>query len=552
MQILLTTINVNYIHQNLAIRILYELNKHYKGLEWKEFTCKDNLDEIGDYYSNYEVVAFSCYIWNITKVLQVCKIIKQKNPICKILLGGPEVSYDWNDIICCSEIDYIIAGEGEISFSEFLNNYPRVENVSGLIWKNNGEVIENKKPNLFNIQEFNMLNPYLNESSELLKSKICYIETSRGCPFSCEFCLAGLDNSLRFFPIENIKQNLLYLMKYGKKIKFLDRTFNSKKSFSIDIFKFILENHQPENVFQFEIKADFMHPELIEFLESEVPSGLFRFEIGIQTINQKSNSSVGRKQSFDKIKEVIERLSGKIEMHLDLIVGLPYDYWADIKYSFENVFRLFASELQLGFLKFLKGTEVRYNTDLHEYRYDLNPPYQILESIYLSAGEIEKISLVEHMLEMYWNKKRTVRTLKYIANNYSIFDFLLNLGIYFKSKLSLYNYNLSDIYKIINEFIEFNYGNDKILKELIVVDYYMQHKIKPQNIFNQEVSKILKNRLIESLKLNHHKYRFVVLQLSFALAQLEKKNRIENELEYIIIQYDGVNTPILIQQPSEH
>ncbi|MCK6650145.1 MAG: cobalamin-dependent protein, partial [Bacteroidia bacterium] len=189
MQILLTTLNSKYIHMNLAIRLLYELNKKQEGLDWKEFTIKEDKDEVADYCSKYNIIAFSCYIWNITQTLEVVKKIKALNPSCKVLLGGPEVSYDWKEVIALPEIDYIIVGEGEIPFTEFIEHYPAIEHVPGLVWKKEGVAIENKTPAMFDLKNFAGINPYINDKPEELYNKVCYIETSRGCPYKCEFCL---------------------------------------------------------------------------------------------------------------------------------------------------------------------------------------------------------------------------------------------------------------------------------------------------------------------------------------------------------------------------
>lgn len=541
MQVLLTTLNAKYIHMNLAIRLLYELNKEHKGLEWKEFTIKEDKDEIAEYCSKFEIVAFSCYIWNITPTLEVANKIKALNPECKILLGGPEVSYDYKETIALQQIDYIIVGEGETPFTEFLNSFPSLENVAGLVWKKEGVVTENKAAPMFELKNFSNINPYINDKSEELYNKVCYIETSRGCPYKCEFCLASLDNKVRYLPDENIKSNLLHLMNYGRTIKFLDRTFNIKKDFTIDIFKFILKHHQPGNVFQFEITADIVHPEIIKFINENVPKGLFRFEIGIQTVNQKANLEVSRKQNFEKTKGIIQQLSDKIEMHLDLIVGLPLDQWEDIKFSFEEVFKLFAPELQLGFLKFLKGTPVREKYEQHGFKFDPNPPYQIIESNYLSAEQLHKITLVEHSLEVYWNKKRAPNTLKYITTNYSIFDFLLGLGLHFESKRDLHKFSLNDIFEIITEYASTSYKEDIIIQQLIAIDYYLHHKVKPQTLFIEEVERQIKNKIIEEKRLNHHKYRYIILPLPFNFNAFEKENTIEKIDSNIIIQYDGVN-----------
>ncbi len=541
MQVLLTTLNAKYIHMNLAIRLLYELNKDHEGLDWKEFTIKEDKDDIAKHCSAFDVVAFSCYIWNITPTLEVIQKIKTLNPNCKILLGGPEVSYDWKDVIAIKDVDYIIVGEGETPFSEFLKSFPNVENVPGLVWKKDGLSTENKAPAMFDLKNFEHINPYINDKPEELNNKVCYIETSRGCPYKCEFCLASLDNKVRYLPIHNIKSNLLYLMQHGRTIKFLDRTFNIKKDFTIDIFKFILEHHKPGNVFQFEITADIVHPDIIQFINEHVPKGLFRFEIGIQTVNQKANLEVSRKQNFEKTKSIIQQLSDKIEMHLDLIVGLPLDHWEDIKYSIEEVFKLFAPELQLGFLKFLKGTPVREKYEQYGFKFDPNPPYQIIESNYLSKEQLHKITVVEHALEIYWNKKKAPNTLKYITANYSIFDFLLGVGLHFETKRDFHKFSLTDVYSIMTEYVEVHHANDQIIKQLIAIDYYLHHKVKPQALFLEEIDRSQKTKLIEEKRLNHHKYRHIILPLNFNYELLEKENKIEQSDYQLILQYDGVN-----------
>jgi len=216
MRILLTTLNAKYIHTNLAIRILYQLNKEYDGLDWKEFTINEDQQPVVDFCANYDIVAFSCYIWNITQTLQVAQQIKQKNPATKIVLGGPEVSYEYNDVIALDYIDYIIVGEGEIPFQELLHQYPDVKHVSGLVYKKDGEVIENKTPSMFDLKNFEEIMPYSDDDISTLKNKVLYIETSRGCPYKCEFCLASVDNKERYLPKNTIKQTFLYMMQHGK------------------------------------------------------------------------------------------------------------------------------------------------------------------------------------------------------------------------------------------------------------------------------------------------------------------------------------------------
>ncbi len=543
MRLLLTTLNAKYIHLNLAIRILYELNKHHEGLSWKEFTIRMDADDIAKECADNDVVAFSCYIWNITQTLKVAERIKAINPNCKILLGGPEVSYEWEEILAHDCIDYIITGEGEIPFHEFLTHYPNVSLVPNLVYKVDGEVRYEEKSVTYDVSNFIGVNPYINDPVEDLYNKVCYIETSRGCPYKCGFCLASLDNNVRYLPMADIKSNLLYLMTHGRVIKFLDRTFNMKRDFTLDVFQFILDHHKPGNVFQFEITADILHPDIIKFINEKVPKGLFRFEIGIQTVNQKANLEVSRKQNFEKTKSIIRQVQDVVDLHLDLIVGLPLDYFEDIKYSFEEVFKLFAPELQLGFLKFLKGTPVRKTATAHGYIYDPVAPYQIIESNYLSKEELRQVTLAEEALEIYWNKPRAINTLKYVTAYYSVFDFLQGLGNYFETHCDLHKHDLKDVYTILFAYAKEAYAEDAVLQQLISIDYYLQHKIKPVSLLLPEMDNVNKQQLIEQYKLNHHKLRFVMLPVTFNWAEFIKHNHILQEESTMVIAFDGKNRP---------
>ena len=426
---LLTTLNAKYIHLNLAIRILYDLNCDKANLEWSEHTIKSDFDEVAQACKSYDVVCFSCYIWNIEQTLAVCELLKTINPEVKILLGGPEVSYEWKKVIEHAAVDYLILGEGEIPFQQFVSNYPNVKGIPNLVTKNNyTKILPTPLDLRFSVNNLANRNPYQYDPTIDLRNKVCYIETSRGCPYKCEYCLASLDNNVRDLPVDSVKSNLLYLMQHGRTIKFLDRTFNLKKDFTIDLFQFILDNHRPENIFQFEITADIIHSDIIAFVQEKVPPGLFRFEIGIQTVNEESNLEVGRKQNFTKTSDVVNQLKDKIEMHLDLIVGLPFEYFSNLRYSFDNTFALYPDELQLGFLKFLKGTPLRINHEKYGYKFDEQAPYEIVESQFITPQELHKATLVEKALDIYWNKKRAINSLRYISSRGSVFDFMLGLG----------------------------------------------------------------------------------------------------------------------------
>lgn len=541
-RILLTTLNAKYIHLNLAIRILYDLNRERADLDFKEFTIKNKPEEIAEACAQYDVVCFSCYIWNITPTLAAAHAIKALNPQCKILLGGPEVSYDWEPVIAQDEVDYIVVGEGEIPFEVFVANFPKIDTVPNLVYKTEGAIHFNKQHVQFDVQLLSDRNPYQYDEVADLYNKVLYIETSRGCPYKCEFCLASLDNKVRYLPINTIKNNLLYLMQRGRTIKFLDRTFNIKKDFTLDLFDFILKNHRQENVFQFEITADIVHPDIIAFVQEKVPKNLFRFEIGIQTVNKESNLAVSRKQNFEKTSSVIKQLEEKIEMHLDLIVGLPLEYLDDLKYSFESTFKLYPPELQLGFLKFLKGTPVREKYEQYGYEFDPEPPYQIIKSDFLSEEELHQITLLEHALEIYWNKKRALHSLRYLSEKYSIFDALMGLGTYFGTQYSFHKHTLNQVYEVIFEYFKMTYSDD-ILLQLLALDYYQYHKVKPKDLFGLEYPKFQRSQIVDELGLNHHRYRHTIMETSFDVGQYLQHGSIVEKSSRVIVEYDGQDKP---------
>jgi anaerobic magnesium-protoporphyrin IX monomethyl ester cyclase len=544
---LLCTLNAKYIHTNLAIRLLYQLNKERNDLAWKEFTIKEDQDAVAAQCADYEVVAFSCYIWNISQTLRVAAKIKTLNPAVRILLGGPEVSYDWQDVIVLDQVDYIITGEGEEPFRQFLEQYPDVSMVTNLVWKEQGETRYLPKAGNFDITAYTDVMPYADDDPAELQNKVLYIETSRGCPYKCEFCLASLDNKVRYLPQSHIEATLLHMMKHGRVVKFLDRTFNIKRDFTISTFEFILAHYTPGNVFQFEITADILHQDIVKFIEERVPKGLFRFEIGIQTVNQKANLEVSRKQNFEKTVGIIQQLRHKVEMHLDLIVGLPHDYWDDIKYSIESVFKLYPPELQLGFLKFLKGTPMLYKHAQHGYTFDPEPPYQIIKSNYLSVDELYQITLVEHALEVYWNKPRATRTLRYVAERYGIFDFFLGLGSrWAEHQAELYKYTLKELFDHLWAFAQATYPDDQVLHELITLDHALYPKIRPVDTYLPELGRTEKYRMLELMKQNHAKYRFLIFALSFDYEQFMQNSLVVAEPQQLVIRYDGKAAPMVL------
>ena len=544
---LLTTLNAKYIHLNLAIRILYDLNHDKADIDWSEHTIKTDFNEVAEACAPYDVVCFSCYIWNISETLAVCEILKSIKPEIKILLGGPEVSYEWEKVIDHPAVDYIILGEGEIPFQQFVTKYPETKGIPNLVTKDNkAKILPNPIDCNFSVASLADRNPYQYDVPKDLWNKVCYIETSRGCPYKCEYCLASLDNNVRDLPVDTVKSNLKYLMEHGRTIKFLDRTFNLKKDFTIDLFQFILDNHQPGNVFQFEITADIIHRDIISFIQEKVPAGLFRFEIGIQTVNQESNKEVGRRQDFAKTSDVVNQLKNKIEMHLDLIVGLPFEYFDDLKHSFDETFALYPDELQLGFLKFLKGTPLRINHEKYAYKFDEHAPYEIIESKFITPAELHKATLVEKALDIYWNKKRAINTLRYKSTKGSTFDFLLGLGQYFEEHYEFHKHVLLDIYEALYKYALSTHADDDVLLQLIYLDYYRYNKIKPKDLFGIDLERKEHNRMIANFGLDIHNYRYSFFPVSFNIERWMNGYELKQDDDVLIVQFTGREEPIIM------
>lgn len=480
MKTLLIGINSKYIHPTLSI---YQLayNTTYP-VTLKEFTIKDSVDKIVNYIISEKpnLVGFSVYIWNITIVKEIIKSIRDTNIM--ILLGGPEVSYNAEEYILNNEADFVINNEGEESFHLLLaalhNNTPLFD-VPNLVYKDE-KIVETNTilPNLENVKlaTTNVLD---------YKNRIVYLESSRGCPYRCSYCVASTSNKVRMFPLDSVLNILKTLMtEQVKTVKFLDRTFNADPKYLITILDFIEENNI-STTFQFEIVVDRLTKEMLDKIKNYKQSTL-RFEIGIQSTNDIVNKSIRRTQNMEKVKENILYLNSipNLELHVDLIAGLPYEDISSFRNSFNETFSLFSKELQLGFLKFLKGTHLMTMIDEHEYIYDHNPPYEIIQNKYLSKEELSEIHKVEETLEKFYNSGIFKNFWSYFKNNQKLdyYQFFLDLYNYLDSQnFSFLKYQIIDLFSSLNIFIK-DYFKDiyHILYELLIVDYYTFFKTKPK------------------------------------------------------------------------
>lgn len=504
MNILLSTLNAKFIHSSLALRYLRSYAQaSFPTIELVEYTINDvTLNIVADIYKREpDVVAFSCYIWNIRETLDVIRNLKKVRPDVPVILGGPEVTYDadfW--MKKHPQIDVIAIGEGEQTFLELLQAYqeakvtgqpPRLRDVAGIAYRDQ-EHVRFSMPRA-QIEEMDTIpSPYQDHLDEL-NNRVVYFEASRGCPFKCQYCLSSIEDGVRYFSLERVKEDLLRLINQGvKTIKFVDRTFNINKKYALEIFQFLIDNHNG-TVFQFEITADILRADVLDFLTENAPPGVFRFEIGVQSTNDETNRLVQRIQRFDRLSRTVTQIknSGKIDQHLDLIAGLPEEDYQSFRKTFNDVFALRPEELQLGFLKMLRGTGVRARAKDHGYVFMDESPYEILGNNVLSFGDMQKIKRVEDVLEKYWNAHRMDHTLEWLLEHVfdSPFDFFQSFGDYWESKgWSRIGHQLEDLFTRLQSFLQ-TQQVEKLehVISLMKFDFLHNQKHRPRKLWWEDV-----------------------------------------------------------------
>ncbi len=502
MKTILVGVNSKYIHTNLAIRYL-KANCDFP-LEYIEFTIKDSLNFMFEKITSFQpdIIGFSVYIWNIEIIQNLLKKIKDTNQNITVILGGPESSYEYDYFLKEHLANYIISNEGEISFNlllKSLHENTSIKDIPNISYYKDNIIYRNTR---VEIDDLNQLkNPY-HFDNEDITNKIQYIELSRGCPYNCSYCLASLEEKVRFFNLNTVKQNIEFLYHKGAKtFKFLDRTFNLKPKIAMDLFRYIIENDFSNAIFQFEINGDILSNSVIDYLNKYCPENRIRFEIGIQSIHQQVNHSVNRFQNNEKLFQNIRSLrKGNVILHLDLIAGLPYENIERFKETFDAVFNIYARELQLGFLKMLKGTKLYYEQKQYGYVVQKLAPYEIISNQYLSKQDMDIIHIVEESLEIYWNKNFMNNSIEAITRKVdSPFEFFYNLGKLFLSEhKSFHRYQLSDVFQILELFL----GESNDIYE-VRKDYLIYNNIKPKIYWNNSVNK---NELIRSFHNTHKEY----------------------------------------------
>ncbi len=460
MKLVIACLNSKYIHASLAPWCLLSGVRAYSVLPVEskvmESTINSDINAFARQiiYEKPDIVSFSSYIWNIEKTLELCKILKEKIG-CTIILGGPEVSYRAKNVLEKSSfVDFVLSGEGEKSFPLFLDTYFNngdFNKVSGLSYRENDNIISVPEEECTETPP----SPYNEEFFDNLKGRISYIETSRGCPYRCAFCLSGRCSPLRFFDIEQVKEDILKLAVSGTKtIKFVDRTFNAKAERANEILEFILSNYGtkiPEGTcFHFEIAGDILKESTMEIL-SKAPKGVFQLEIGMQSFNEDTLKAINRKTDTKRLIENIKKLIsfGNMHIHIDLIAGLTGEDIKSFERSFDIGYRLKANMLQMGFLKLLYGADMREDREKYPCEFNDKPPYEVTSTPWLSNEEIVKLKKCEDALERMYNSGRFLFTLDYLLDEcgFTPFKLFMDFGNEIDgNKMSLSDYAIHIYY----------------------------------------------------------------------------------------------------------
>jgi len=444
MKILLTAINAKYIHSNLAVYSLKAYAKAYKeNVEIAEFTINNQADYILEeiYKHKPDVLCFSCYIWNLSMVEEVMREFHKLCPDVPIWVGGPEVSYEVESFLQSHpEVAGIMMGEGEETFLELCKYYTEegcysLRDIKGIAFRDfetsAKDIVVNEWRAVINMSEI----PFCYDTLEDFSNRIIYYESSRGCPFSCSYCLSSVDKKLRFRDLELVKEELQFFINQKvPQIKFVDRTFNCNHSHAMEIWQFIKEHDNGITNFHFEVSADLLNEEELALMSTMRP-GLIQLEIGVQSTNGQTILEIKRTMKLERLKEIVERIRGygNIHQHLDLIAGLPYEDYNTFKKSFDDIYALKPNQLQMGFLKVLKGSYMYEQVKEYEILYHDNPPYEVLSTKWLSYEDVLKMKRIEEMLEVYYNSGQFEITMQVLALCYeSAFVMFEHLGDFYE------------------------------------------------------------------------------------------------------------------------
>ena len=488
MKILLAACNAKYIHSNLAVYDLQAYASEYTDyVILKEYTINQQKDDImrDIYLEHPDVVCVSCYIWNISFVKELMADLAKILPDADFWAGGPEVSYDAEKFLSENpEFTGVMVGEGEETFQELSGYYvkknpEKLENITGICYRDGEKIIHNGWRQIMDLSSI----PFIYKDLSEFKNRIIYYESSRGCPFSCSYCLSSVDKKLRFRDIEMVKKELQFFIDHKvPQVKFVDRTFNCKHDHAMAIWKYINDHDNGVTNFHFEISADLLREEELQEMSTMRP-GLIQLEIGVQSTNPDTIKAIHRTMDFEKLKGIVDRIHSfeNIHQHLDLIAGLPYEDYDSFRNSFNDVYALKPQQLQLGFLKVLKGSHMMEMCREYGIVYKNREPYEVLSTKWLDYGHVLKLKNVENMVEVYYNSGQFQKTLEYAESFFpDAFSIYEGLGIFYMEKgYGDVSHTRMRRYEILLEYLETVPGISRAeVADRMILDLYLRENLK--------------------------------------------------------------------------
>lgn len=496
MKILLAACNAKYIHSNLAVYDLQAYASDYADhIVLKEYTINQQKDDImrDIYLEHPDVVCVSCYIWNLSFVKELMADLIKILPGVDFWAGGPEVSYDAEKFLTeNSEFKGVMVGEGEETFKELAGYYveknpQNLKDMTGICYRDGDQIIHNGWRQIMDLSSI----PFIYKDLSEFKNRIIYYESSRGCPFSCSYCLSSIDKKLRFRDTETVKKELQFFIDNKvPQVKFVDRTFNCKHDHAMAIWKYINEHDNGVTNFHFEISADLLREEELQEMSTMRP-GLIQLEIGVQSTNPDTIKAIHRTMDFEKLKGIVDRIHsfGNIHQHLDLIAGLPYEDYDSFRNSFNDVYALKPQQLQLGFLKVLKGSHMMEMCREYGIVYKTQEPYEVLSTKWLDYDHVLKLKTVENMVEVYYNSGQFQNTLEYLENFFpDAFSIYERLGSFYMEKgYGDVSHTRMRRYEILLEFLEDmpEISVDQV-KDQMVYDLYLRENLKSRPGFARD------------------------------------------------------------------
>ena len=495
MKIILAACNAKYIHSNLAVYDLQAYARQYQQhILLKEYTINQQKDEIMKdlYEEKPDVICFSCYIWNISFVKELAEDLKKVLPFVPFWAGGPEVSFDAEAFLAANPaFDGVMVGEGEETFLELARYYvdhrKSLEQIRGIAFRKENQVLHNGWREIMDLSKV----PFPYQDLQDFDHRIIYYESSRGCPFSCSYCLSSVDKKLRFRSLDLVRKELQFFLDHKvPQVKFVDRTFNCKHDHAMAIWKYIVEHDNGVTNFHFEIAADLLREEELELMATMRP-GLIQLEIGVQSTNLQTLEAIHRKTDFSRICQIVERIHsfGNIHQHLDLIAGLPYEDYDSFHHSFNDVYALRPQQFQLGFLKVLKGSLMKQMEKEYGIVHKEKEPYEVLSTNWITYEDVLNLKKVENMVEVYYNSGQFENSLKYVETLFpDSFTMYEALGRFYEQKgYDCISHNRLRRYEILLEFIEsLKQGDVQKGADVLVLDLYLREKLKSRPSFAKD------------------------------------------------------------------